>query len=89
MRWRPLSPREQRFSATSRFADILRSAFDPIKKISRPSPPALGHSRNAKQPRDFIATLSVNAKYVTDGETMRRPLDDPDLITRRDTPLDD
>src|SRR5437773_10000629 len=32
--------------ATSRFARIRRAAFGPLKKISRPSPPALGHLGN-------------------------------------------
>src|SRR5262249_12501465 len=49
----------------------------------------VGHSRYRKQSLDFIAITGVDAKYISDGETMSRPLDYPDLITRLYAPLDD
>jgi hypothetical protein len=38
---------------------------------------------------DFIAITGVDAKDVSDGETVSRPLDYADLITRPDITLDD
>src|SRR5690348_15453884 len=75
--------------ATSRFGRLGGLAFALLKPINRPPLPALGHSRDRKQPLDFIAITGVDAKHVSDGETMSRPLDYPDLITRPYTTLDD
>src|SRR5262249_6903470 len=75
--------------ATARFGRIggLASAFQ--TPISRPHLPALGHSGHRKQPRDFLAIRGVDAKYVSNGEPLRRPLAPPNLFTRPDTTLDD
>ena len=75
--------------ATSRFGRLGGLAVALLKPINRPPLPALGHSRHRKQPLDFIAITGVDAKYISDGETMSRPLDYPDLIPRAYTPLDD
>jgi hypothetical protein len=74
--------------ATSRFG-LAGLAFVLLKPISRPPLPALGHSRNRDQALDVTAIPGVDAKYVPDGETMSRSLDNPDLIPRRDATLDD
>jgi hypothetical protein len=52
-----------------------------LKPINGPPLPALGHSRNRKQPRNFVAIPGIDAKHVSDGEAMSRPFDYPDLIT--------
>lgn len=75
--------------ATSRFGRLGGLAFALLKPINRPPLPALRHSRSRKQPLGFIAITGVDAKYVSDGETMSRPLDYPDLITRPHATLDD
>ena len=75
-------------SATSRFSPIRGTALGPLKPISRPSPPALGHLRNCKQPFDFSAITGVDAKDVSDGEIMSGSLDYPDLISGPNVTLD-
>ena len=75
--------------ATSRFGRLGVLAFALLKPINRPPLPALRHSRSRKQPLDFIAITGVDAKYVSDGETMTRPLDYTDLIAGPYTTLDD
>jgi hypothetical protein len=75
--------------ATSRFGRLGGLALALLKPINRPPLPALGHSRNGKQPLDFIAITGVDAKYVSEGETMSRPLDYPDFISGPYTTLDD
>src|SRR5262249_7820057 len=67
---------------TSRVGGLRGLASTLLKPIYRPPLPALGHSRNRKQPRDVIAITGVDAKYVPDGKTMSRPLEYPDLVTR-------
>jgi RNA polymerase sigma factor (sigma-70 family) len=75
--------------ATSRFGHLGGPALALLKPINRPLLPALRHSRNRKQPLDVIAITGVDAKYVSDGETISRPLDYADVITRPQTPLAD
>ena len=60
-----------------------------LKPISGPLLPALGHLRYRKQPLDLIAITGVDAKYVPDGESVSRPLDYSDLVTRPYSSLDD
>src|SRR5262249_57133688 len=75
--------------ATARVGGLGGLDFALLKPISRPPLPALGHSRDRKQPRDFLAITGVDAKDVPDGETVIWPIEHPDLITRPDTSLDD
>src|SRR5262245_65604768 len=75
--------------STSRFGHLGGMAFALMKPISRPPLPTLGHSRDSKQPLDFIAITGLDANYVSDGQTKSRPLDYPDLITRAYSTLDD
>jgi hypothetical protein len=75
--------------ATCRFGHLGGLAFALLKPIDRPPLPAFGHARNGKQPLDFVAITSVDAKYVSDGEAMSWPLDHQNLITRPPTTLDD
>src|SRR5262249_55272989 len=60
-----------------------------LKPIDRPLPPALRHSWSRKQPLDFIAITSVDAKYISNGEIMVWSLDHPDLIAGAEFALDD
>ena len=75
--------------ATARLSRFGGLAFALLKPINCPPLPALGHSRYRKQPWDFFAITSVDAKYVSNGETMSRPLDYPDLITGPYATFDD
>src|SRR5258706_14996903 len=53
----------------------------------RPSAPTLRDSRNRKQSLDLFSISSVNAKYVSNRQTMIRSFDDPDLISSADRAL--
>ena len=75
--------------AASRFARVQGPAFCPLKKTSRPAPPALGHSGNRKQPIGFMAITGVDAEYMSNGEIMIGSLDDPDLISGPHITFDD
>src|SRR5258706_16418567 len=55
----------------------------------RPSAPTLRDSRNRKQSLDLFSISSVNAKYVSNRQTVIRSFDDPDLISSADRALND
>src|SRR5207237_4723995 len=63
--------------------------FHFIEKMSRPSPPTLRNARNRKQSLDLFSILSVNSKYVSNRQIVRRSFDDPDLISSADRALND
>src|SRR5262249_31673683 len=75
--------------ATSGFGRIRGAALGLLQPIVHPPPPALRHPGNRKQPLDFIAITGVDAKYISDGETMIGSLDYPDLISGPHLTLDD
>jgi hypothetical protein len=60
-----------------------------LKKITRPAPPALGHSGNRQQPIGFTAITGVDAEYMSNGEIVMGSLDYPDLISGTHITLDD
>src|SRR5262249_34033729 len=64
-------------------------AFRPLNKITRPTPPAFGHSGNRKQSIGFMAITGVDTEYISNGEIMIGSLDDPDFISGTHTTLDD
>src|SRR5262249_43155889 len=75
--------------ATPRSGRLLGLTFALMKPINCPPLPALGHSRNRKQPRDFIAIAGVYAKHVSNGENMIWSLDDINLVSGSHIPLRD
>ena len=76
-------------SRRTAFSPFRVAPFGQLKKIRCPSLPGVGHLRNGKQPRDFMPITGVDAKHISDGETMFGPFDDPDLISCPDVTLDD
>jgi hypothetical protein len=60
-----------------------------LKKIVRPSPPALGHSGDREQTVDFVAIACVDAKHVSNGEIVIGSFGDADLISGPHFALDD
>ena len=80
---------EKYWLAATRFARVQGTAFCPLKKITCPAPPALGHLGNRKQPIGFMAITGVDAEHMSDGEIMIWSLDYPDLISGTHTSLDD
>ena len=75
--------------AASRFSCTFGAALASLKKVLRPSPPALGHLRNCKQSLYLIAITSVDTKYILNSEIMTGPLDDSDLVSSPHITLDD
>jgi hypothetical protein len=67
---------------TSRFDHLGGLALTLLKPINRPPLPALGHSQNRKQPLNFMAITRVDAKYISNGQVMSRPLDYADFVAR-------
>jgi hypothetical protein len=59
-----------------------------LEQIACPPAPARRHPRNRKQPFDFIAITSVDAKYISDSEIVIGSLDYPDLVSGRHITLD-
>jgi hypothetical protein len=55
----------------------------------RPSPPALRDARNGEQSLDLFPISSIDSKYVSNREIVRRSFNDPDLISSPDRPLND
>ena len=83
LRWHHSSSRRTAFSP------FRVAPFGVLKKIRCPPLPRVGHLRNRKQPLDFMPITGVDAKHISDGETMFGPFDDPDLISCPDVTLDD
>jgi hypothetical protein len=54
-----------------------------------PSPPTLRDARNGEQSLDLFSISSVNSKYVSNRQIVRRSFDDPDLISSADRALND
>jgi hypothetical protein len=79
---------EKYWLAATRFARIQGTAFCPLKKITRPAPPALGHLGNRKQPIGLMAITGIDAEHMSDGEIMIGSLDYPDLISGTHISLD-
>src|SRR5258706_1511563 len=55
----------------------------------RPSAPTLRDTRNREQSLDLFSISSVNSKYVSNRQIVRRSFDDPDLISSADRALND
>src|SRR5947209_5236211 len=78
---------ERSSSATSGGSLVCSAALGLLDEISRPQPPTFRHLRDGQQPRDFVVVSCVDAKHVADRETVTRPLDDLDFVTRADAPF--
>src|SRR5215475_5589064 len=76
-------------SATSRSSRACAPAFRFLEKMLRPSPPTLRDARNGEQSLDLFSISSVNSKYVSNRQIVRRSFDDPDLISGADRALND
>ena len=76
-------------SATSRRSRACAPTFHFLEKMSRPSPPTLRDARNGEQSLDLFSISSVNSKYVSNRQIVRRSFDDPDVISSADRALND
>src|SRR5215471_13901617 len=76
-------------SATSRSSRACAPTFPFLEKMLRPSPPALRDSRNGEQSLDLFPISSIDSKYVSNCEIVRRSFDDPDLISGAHRALND
>src|SRR5262245_16537577 len=61
----------------------------PPQQMLRPPSPTLGQLRNRKQPRHLVTIARIDAKDVSDGEVVIRPLQDADLVSGAHVALDD
>src|SRR5215471_4771270 len=66
-------------SATSRSSRAFTPTLPFLEKMLRPSPPALREARNGEQSLDLFPISSIDSKYVSNREIVRRSYDDAQL----------